>query len=254
MDSRRVCGGKVMLAVAFVAFAVMAGARAADTCNPAWTSSELSVPRAGLSAIAVDDLALFIGGSNGPARATFSVIDIYNTTSRRWSSTSLTSEREQVATTYLASENVVIFAGGRTATGVISNLVEAYNPKTGAWASTTLKTARYGASVEITYPSSTAAPRIVVIGGWDGTGPSNAFDVFTFSAGKFTTVSVTGALKAKHAFAASAVWNSGTLSRIFVAGGITDGATTNTDQIEVMFEGSSFSSSTAVKLGVARHA
>eukprot|EP01137_Pigoraptor_chileana_P027903 Opistho-2@11109 len=247
----RVC---CAIAAAVLVLSVCVGVtRAADPpCNPAWVSTELSVARAGLTGVAFDDVAVFVGGGSGPGRQAFDVIDMYNATSRRWTAANLGIARDQVATALVRSAGVVIFAGGRLADGRISKTIEAYNPLTGAWASANLTVARYGASAEVVL---TTPPRIVIVGGWDGTGPTNATDVFTFSGGKFTTVTQSYVLKARHAFAASTTWTSGSVSRAFFAGGIASGATTNTDQIDV-FNGTVFINNTLsiMRLAVARHA
>jgi len=109
-----------------------------------WSAARLSRARPDITALAVDDEALFAGGQ--PGIDTSSIVDIYNASTGAWSAGNLSVGRIDMAATTVG--NLAIFAGGETAAtnlaSTVTNAVDFYDAIDGKWFTGSLSQARSG--------------------------------------------------------------------------------------------------------------
>jgi tRNA A-37 threonylcarbamoyl transferase component Bud32 len=111
-----------------------------------WTTATLSQARSGIAANSVANrYALFAGGF---VRSKFlndikisNVVDIFDATSGKWSTATLSQPRRYVAATSLSYS--AFFGGGQTSENQPSNVVDVFNAKTQTWSTASLSQARY---------------------------------------------------------------------------------------------------------------
>ena len=116
-----------------------------DSSSGLWStlSSMLSVARSKLVAISIDLIVIFYGGTLSSG-ATSNVVDIYNTYTMAFSSSSLSSGRKLVA--YGAIGNrLAFFATGHDGS-TTSNVVNIFNYTSKSWVSTTVSQSRQAAT------------------------------------------------------------------------------------------------------------
>lgn len=119
-----------------------------NTYKCIFTSLSLSEVRRKIAATMVGNLALFAGGSyhiNGGFFNASSTVDIYDSSTGRWSTAKFSLNRTYFAATTVG--NLAMFAGGLE--GPIGRLpssavVDIYNASSGRWNTATLSQARYG--------------------------------------------------------------------------------------------------------------
>jgi hypothetical protein len=112
--------------------------------------------RSWLAATSVDNrYALFAGGDNGSS--TYSnIVDIFDSWSGMWNTTTLSQTRAYLASTSL--RNLTFFGGGKTNGNQSSNVIDIFNSTSQTWNTSTLSQARY-------YLASSSIGEIVAFGG-----------------------------------------------------------------------------------------
>ncbi len=151
----------------------------------AWSVAALSLPRAGIAAAAVGNLALFAGGGVTNTTST-AVVDVYDVNTGVWSlGRPLSVPRGALSATTVGS--LVLFAGGGSIVGgapVVSNVVDIYDSSLGlpdnpaAWSTATLSVGR-GVMGAVTVGS-----KALFAGGQDSTIARSEIDVFNASLGR----------------------------------------------------------------------
>jgi hypothetical protein len=130
------------------------------------TTATLSQSRYRLVACSSGELVFFACGVNatGPSDR----VDIYNQTSEKWTTATISVARGLTATT---SGNLVFFGGGTNNTAVYAQ-VDIYNVSNGSWSTATLSQARFDLAA-------TSVGNLVLFGGGlNITGPSDVVDIY----------------------------------------------------------------------------
>jgi len=118
-----------------------------DSTTGQWSTATLSLERAWMAATSVGELAIFGGGwssSSTTPNGYSAVVDIYNSSSGLWSTSSLSQERGYLAAATVAG--LAIFAGGYNDADYATPRVDMFNLTSRTWSTTTLSLARYGLS------------------------------------------------------------------------------------------------------------
>jgi hypothetical protein len=122
----------------------------------------------------VKDIALFGGGINGTYS---SIVDIYNATSKIWTTSSLLVARYDLAASSV--KDIVLFGGGYPFYYIA--LVEMYNTTSGTWSTSLLSQAR-------NYLVATSVGDIALFGGgYNGTSVSSVIDIYDATSSMWTT-------------------------------------------------------------------
>ncbi len=111
-----------------------------------WYSDEFTPTRSGVGVAAVDDLLLIAGGEN--AGTDSAVVNIFDVSTRTWSTDALTLARTLVASGSVGSE--VLFAGGCIAQQQCTDRVDLFDASTGTWSTDALSAARWEIGVATT--------------------------------------------------------------------------------------------------------
>ena len=177
-------GREGMAAVSAGSFAIIAGGAVQSTycstvdiynsVSKTWFTSSLSIPRTKLAAAATSTgLAFFAGGINGSytsASSYNSVVDVYNTNTNTWSIKSLSQARYWFAATTVGE---LLFFGGGSWYGGVSNIIDIYNVTSDTWSKNYLSDARCGVA------AGTYANAAVFAGGKDPTFATKLVDFIT---------------------------------------------------------------------------
>ena len=135
--SNVVAGTKLYLAGGAAQNSATAAVNIYDARSHRWTRATLSQARSDISCAVVDDKILFVGGllnefasANRPAS---NVIDIYDISSRKWTTATLPEAYADAAVTVV--DDTAIFAGGKTSFGdpERTDAVDMYDGRTGRW-------------------------------------------------------------------------------------------------------------------------
>ncbi|MEO6329340.1 MAG: PKD domain-containing protein [Ginsengibacter sp.] len=143
----------------------------AGTC----TTKKLSVPRWGLSAIAVSDKVYFAGGGETnpiSAGGVSAIVDVFDNNTNNWSQFSLAEPKESMAGIF--ADNTIFWAGGRKAylpTDTLSSLVQAYNINTKSSATACLFQPKSG------FKAVVKGNKIIFFTG-NHSQPENKFDIY----------------------------------------------------------------------------
>ncbi len=180
-----------------------------DFTTGGWSSTQLSLPRFGLSAIAAGNKIYFAGGHTVDAFTTTSRIDIYDLVSNSWSIAELSEPRMDIAVATVG--NKILFAGGDSygsSGNTVTDKVDIYDTYTNTWSTATLSVAR-------SYISATVVANKVFFAG--GSSPcfdaSDRIDIYDYTT---NTWSVSNLDEPKTFHGGLAVGNN-----IFWAGGYT---------------------------------
>ena len=173
-----------------------------DLGSQTWTTAELSLPRAFLSAADVGGKIFFAGGQYESSR-----IDIYDAGSDTWTTDELQEARSNLAVASVG--NKVFFAGGMN-NGNTSNTVEIYDVATNSWSYAQLSEPRQLIS------ATTYGNKIYFAGGQNASGsPSDIVDIYDASSDSWSTNSMSEPKLGQESIAAA--------GKIFWAGGINGG-------------------------------
>jgi hypothetical protein len=143
-----------------------------DSLNGMWNTTTLSQARSHLAATSLGNLAFFGGGhftkgsnENQPSN----VVDIFNSTSQTWSTSTLSQARDQLASSSIGE--IVAFGGGWNGSSA-SSVVDVLNVTSGIWFTVTL-------SVALFCLASTSSKNKIFFGGGNSTnGYSNVVNIF----------------------------------------------------------------------------
>lgn len=120
-----------------------------DTQTGDWDYAELSVPRATVMAIGLEDKVLFAGGATaGPFFSNpvgSNVIDIYDLNTGEWSTTTLPEPKGWGSV--VRAGNRVFFAGGLLDNNTMSKRIDIYDVQSGEWSMDSLSVARAAGTV-----------------------------------------------------------------------------------------------------------
>jgi hypothetical protein len=129
-----------------------------------WATDTLSAPRGELSAVTVDQFALFAGGRTGGTL--HSTVDIYDALNDAWTMTALPlGARTNLAVAALGHQ--AFFAGGATAGTASTTAVDIFDSQTQLWVTAQLSVPRFGLVA-------TAVGTKVIFAGGATNGPFNA--------------------------------------------------------------------------------
>ncbi len=156
-----------------------------DTKTQQWSVIEaLSIPRFALSAVSKGHKVLFAGGLIYDLTS-YNRVDIYDTQTYSWSTTTLSLARGAMASAVVG--DLAIFAGGLRPGGAVSNRVDIYNFTTGTWnPPATLSQARCLAE------ATTVGNKVLIAGGMTAgfVNPSNRVDIYDAVTNTWTTDSL----------------------------------------------------------------
>lgn len=120
-----------------------------DTQTGNWDYAELSVPRATVMAIGLEDKVLFAGGATaGPFFSNpvgSNVIDIYDLNTGEWSTATLSEPKGWGSV--VRAGNRVFFAGGLLDNNTMSKRIDIYDVQSGEWSMDSLSVARAAGTV-----------------------------------------------------------------------------------------------------------
>jgi hypothetical protein len=152
-----------------------------------WSTANLDVARYSLAATCLPNLAIFSGGFDGTS--TSKAVDIFNATSGKWSTASLSSPGEGITATSLPIFGLAIFAGGFLTGGgyTLSAAVDIFHATTSLWSTAILSVGRG-------YLAATSLPDLgiaIFAGGGDTTSiVFDAVDIFNATSGGWTTAAL----------------------------------------------------------------
>lgn len=121
-----------------------------DAATDHWSTATLSQARAGATAAAVGNLAIFAGGSPQGSNQPLSIpletdaVDIYDASTDHWSTATLSQSRLGMAATTVGQR--VIFAGGFYGLGVV-DAVDVYDATANRWSTGQLSEGRFRIAV-----------------------------------------------------------------------------------------------------------
>ena len=145
----------------------------------AWSTAQLSVPRAQMAGATVGPLALFAGGIN--ITSALATVDIFDDSTGTWSTANLSQARhlEQYAAATLGSR--VYFGGGAVdPTPTLSDRVDVFESTTNTWTTLTLSVPRASLAVEAVGDLVLFAGGLALTPGFDS---SDVVDVLQASTG-----------------------------------------------------------------------
>lgn len=120
-----------------------------DTQTGDWDYAALSVPRATVMAIGLEDKVLFAGGATaGPLFSNpigSNVVDIYDLNTGEWSTTTLSEPKGWGSV--VRAGNRVFFAGGLINNNTVSKRIDIYDVLSGEWSMDSLSVARGAGTV-----------------------------------------------------------------------------------------------------------
>jgi len=149
-----------------------------------WSTATLSIARYYLAATSVGDVALFGGGASNCqdmyCQNSFATVDIYNTTTRLWSTATLSVARYSLAAT--SAGDVALFGGGYNN----DKTVDIYNVTSRMWSTATLSVGRYS------LVAASLGSIAFFAGGYNGGscmdgGNCNIVDIYDAMSGKWST-------------------------------------------------------------------
>ena len=173
-----------------------------------WSTTNLSLPRTNISAVACANKVFFAGGttSSGPS----SRVDIYDMATQSWSTAELSEARIRIVTATIG--NKVFFAGGCSNTPFewsgVSNKIDIYDLSTNTWSVKILSETKIG------FTATTAESKVYFAGGWSPfatSSTSSIIDIYDDVTGTWST----SALNVAKGFHASIFKN----GKIYWAGG-----------------------------------
>lgn len=189
-----------------------------------WTSTFVPIGRTFMSAAAVDDLALFAGGSR--AGVPSAIVDVYDQLTGTWSSAALSVARFNMGAASAGS--CAVFAGGDLSNNLTSDVVDIYDAATNTWSTSALSTPRrnlvgvahgtkvyfaggYGSDAVDIYDTATGlwsfdnlsaargdlaaaavGTKVLFAGGWAGAG-SDIVDIYDTATGTWTVATLSQA-------------------------------------------------------------
>jgi hypothetical protein len=111
-----------------------------DSMSGLWDTTTLSRSRGDLTATSLGNLAFFAGGDNGTSvvngAQTYNTVDIFNATSRMWTTATLSQARTWLAAASIG--DIVAFGGGSSNSSTASATIDMYNVTSGIWLNATL--------------------------------------------------------------------------------------------------------------------
>jgi len=157
-----------------------------------WSTATLSNARCQLAATSLvtnretgDGLAFFAGGLNPSGVGTaYNTVDIYDTSTGKWSSATLTTERNSPGATSVGG--LALFAGGSDSTQMALSSVDIYNASSGRWSTASLSQASW-------IPLATSVgPYALFAAGSNasGNGPSNWVDIYDSSTNQWSNATL----------------------------------------------------------------
>jgi hypothetical protein len=147
-----------------------------DSLSGMWNTTTLSQYRVFLAATSLGHLAFFGGGSletNGTNSNFSNVVDIFNSTSQTWSTSTLSQARIGLASSSIGE--IVAFGGGTPDGNTMSSVVDLFNVTSNTWFIVTLSQPRAALA------SSSSNNKILFGGGLSNTGLSNIVDIIEIS-------------------------------------------------------------------------
>jgi hypothetical protein len=149
----------------------------------------LSKQKTGVAVGAADDKIVFAGGRDLFTDATSSSVDIYNVSTKRWSTAQLSEQRDRISVAI--SGNKIFFAGGWKDSGNSfvspSNKVDIYDAGTNTWSVATLSVARSSLSV------TAVGNKVIFVGGFGGNAVNyvNTIDIYDLTTDSWSTGKLT---------------------------------------------------------------
>ena len=178
-----------------------------DASTGRWSSASLSQARYSMNVATVGTDVIFAGGyyrtgPSSPASNPSTAVDIFDASTGRWSTASLSQPRVSMTVAIVGSK--AIFAGGDTSDTTYGAAVDTFDASTGRWSTATLSQARDGMAV------TTVGSKAIFAGGsgvnylgTNGTyGPVNAVDIFDANTGGWSTATLS---QARYSMAAATV-------------------------------------------------
>ncbi|MDB5323571.1 MAG: kelch repeatcontaining protein [Phycisphaerales bacterium] len=166
-----------------------------DSVTRQWSTASLSQGRWWMGVTVVDGNAIFAGGTTAvnfgyPPPDPSSVVDIYDSTTNRWSTAALSLARYQIVAA--TAGHKALFAGGVTPTDPVNNVVDIYDADTGHWSTAALSQARGG------FAAATVGKLALFAGGGltDSNGAvvlSNVVDIYDGASGQWSTATLSQA-------------------------------------------------------------
>ncbi|HEY8400862.1 MAG TPA: hypothetical protein VIK89_06350, partial [Cytophagaceae bacterium] len=161
-----------------------------DTITGTWTSSQLSLDRSSLVGAAANGKAFFGGGFSTSINNEAAIVDIYNSTTDKWTSIYFSPAFGRANLTATSLRNKVFFAGGGIG-GFWFNTVMIYDAEANKWLpNATLSQPKDGLT-SLTYKN-----KIYFIGGtaWnqstDTTFPSDIIDIYDDATDSWSTMTI----------------------------------------------------------------
>jgi hypothetical protein len=153
-------------------------------------TTNLSIPRGGLTATSSQNLVFFGGGADSTSFTNvYDRVDIFNTSEGNWNTT--TTSSLSVGRYFLSSSSIgdlVFFGGGFDNLSIASNIVDIYNVTSKMWNVTTLSERRGSLC------STSINDRYVLFGGgWNGSSYSKVVDIFDLWNGQWNTTTLSQA-------------------------------------------------------------
>jgi hypothetical protein len=144
-----------------------------DSLSGMWNTTTLSQARGDLAATSLGNLAFFGGGDDGNltdiGKTIFNIVDIFNSTSQTWSTTTLSQARTLLASSSIGE--IVAFGGGRDGS-TESSVVDMLNVTSNIWFTASLSQLRSWLA------STSSTNKIFFGGGNSSSGPSDVVDIF----------------------------------------------------------------------------
>jgi hypothetical protein len=178
----------------------------------------LSKQKTGIAVGAAGDKIVFAGGRDLFTDATSSSVDIYDVSTKKWSTAQLSESRDMISVA--VSGNKIFFAGGWNDSGNVfvspSDKVDIYDAGTNTWTVATLSVARSALSV------TAVGNKVIFVGGFGGNAVSyvNTIDMYDLTTGSWSTGKLTeerGQISSvtvgNKAFFAGGVKSDGTVSK-----------------------------------------
>ena len=177
-----------------------------DATTNTWSTASLSQARGdGILVATVGTKAVFAGGeiwlSSQDTSGSSNAVDIYDATSKTWSTHALSQTGSYGSVTTVGT--VALFKANGSVNA--SNVVDVYNAFTNTWSTASLSVARVSIAV------ATVGTKAIFAGGYGATGASNAVDIYDASTNTWSTAALS---QARSSISVAAVG-----TRVIFAGG-----------------------------------